>query len=127
MASTQYQLDFKVTVEDDLDPNVIRVVGDLDSFGAGVLRDGFGRVIGSGATVVDIREVPFVDSSGLGALVGGIRRVREAGGAVALCCTKRSVLRLLSVTGVDRVVTVTSDPTEAEAVIAAAQRPTAES
>jgi anti-sigma B factor antagonist len=127
MATTQYELDFKVTVEDARDPSVVRVKGDLDSFSAGALGDAFGRVVGCRGTVVDMRGVPFLDSSGLGALVGGIRSAREAGGAVVLCCTSRSVLRLLSITGVDRVVTVTSDPAEAEAVILAARRPTAES
>ena len=127
MATTEYKLGFNVTVKDDLDPCVIRVEGDLDSFTAAELREGFGRVRGHQGTVVDIREVPFVDSSGLGALVGGIRRIREAGGAVTVCCTRPSVLRLLAITGVDRAVTVTANPAEARAVIAAGQRPTAES
>lgn len=122
MPTTQQQLEFTVTVDDDRNPSVIRVEGDLDSFTAAGLREGFGRVLGCPATVIDIREVPFVDSSGLGALLGGIRRLREAGRAVALCCTRQSVLRLLHFTGVDRIVTVTATPEEARAVIAA-ERP----
>lgn len=110
-------------MEDDRDPSVIRVEGDLDSFMAAGLREGFGRVIGRAGTIVDIREVPFVDSSGLGALLGGIRRVREAGGTVALCCTRPSVLRLLAITGVDRAVAVTESPDEAGTVIAARVSP----
>lgn len=127
MATTQSQLGFTVTLDDDRDPAVIRVQGELDSFSAGGVREAFTRVVGRPGAVIDIREVPFVDSAGLGALVGGIRRVRNAGGAVALCCTRSSVLRLLSVTGVDRAVTVTRTPAEARAVIAAARVPTAES
>ena len=116
MATTQ-QLAFTVTVEDDGNPSVVRVEGELDSFTAAGLREGFGSVVGRPATVVDIREVPFLDSSGLGALLGGIRRLREAGGAVALCCTRPSVLRLLAVTGVDRTVAVTATPEQAGAVL----------
>ncbi len=123
MAPTQNELDFNITVEDELDPTVIRAEGDLDAFSAGALREGFGRIVGHRGTVVDIREVPFVDSSGLGALVGGIRRVRAAGGVVAVCCTRQSVLKLLSITGFDRVVSITSDPAEAQTVIDAAQHP----
>lgn len=121
MARTQQVLDFSLAVDDDREPTVIRVEGDLDSYTAGALRESFSRVLGR-PTVVDIRGVPFVDSSGLGALVGGIRRVREAGGAAAVCCTRTSVLRLLEVTGIDRSVDVTATPEEAEAVIAAEQQ-----
>ena len=115
-----------VRVDDDVDPTLIRVQGELDSFSAAQLRSGFGRALhGAGnteesATVVDIRDVPFVDSAGLGALVGGIRRIQEAGGSVVLCCTRPSVLRLLSMTGFDRVVTVTSSPEEARRVLSPA-------
>ena len=127
MATTQHEVRFSLTVEDDRDPTVMRVEGDLDSSSAAELREGFARVLGRPGTIVDVREVTFVDSAGLGALLGGIRRVREAGGTVVLCCTRPSVLRLLSVTGVDRAVTVTRTPAEAGAVIAAARMPTLES
>jgi anti-sigma B factor antagonist len=106
-----------IRIEDDADPTLIEVEGELDSFSAPQLRDGFGRVMQAPATVVDIREVPFVDSAGLGALVGGIRRLREAGGSVALCCTRSSVLRLLNTTGFDRVVAVTDSPEEARRLL----------
>jgi len=75
------------------------------------------------SAVLHVREVPFVDSSGLGALVGGIRGVRDSDGTVAVCCTSPSVLRLLAITGVDRAVAVTATPDEVQAVIAAGRRP----
>jgi anti-sigma B factor antagonist len=120
------QPSLSVLIADDGEPTVIRVEGELDSFTAAQLREGFGRAMqvptaeGAPATVVDIREVPFVDSAGLGALVGGIRRLRQAGGHVALCCTRPSVLRLLNMTGFDRIVTVTSSPEEARQVLSPA-------
>ncbi|MGH9263658.1 MAG: STAS domain-containing protein [Acidimicrobiales bacterium] len=120
------QQSLSVRIADDGEPTVIRVEGELDSFTAAELREGFGRAMqvpttdGAPATVVDIREVPFVDSAGLGALVGGIRRLRQAGGHVALCCTRPSVLRLLNMTGFDRIVTVTSSPEEARQVLSPA-------
>lgn len=127
MSDTKNQVGFSVTVEDDGDPVVIRVEGDLDSFTAAGLRQAFGRVLGRPGTIVDISEVPFVDSSGLGALLGGIRRVREAGGTVAVCCATTSVLRLLSLTGMDRAVTVAATAAEARAAIAAGPQVTFDS
>ena len=110
-------------IDDGGEPAVTRVAGELDSFTASELRAGITDVLGRQATVIDIRDVPFVDSAGLGALMGGIRRLREAGGNVALCCTHPGVLRLLLVTGLDRIVAVTESPAEARSVMADASVP----
>ena len=48
-----------------------------------------------------------MDSAGLGALIGGIRRAREAGGQVAVACSRPTLTRLLHTTGFDRIVPVT--------------------
>ena len=48
-----------------------------------------------------------MDSAGLGALIGGIRRAREAGGDVAVACSRPTLTRLLHTTGFDRIVSVT--------------------
>jgi anti-sigma B factor antagonist len=117
MTTRQNEIEFSVLVDDDADPVVIRVSGELDSFSACELRAGIGDVLGSRGAILDIRDVPFVDSAGLGAIVGGIRRLREAGASVALCCTRSSVLRLLLMTGLDRIVAVTESPAQAREVI----------
>lgn len=123
MTTRQNESNFSVLVVDDGDEALITVAGELDSFTASELRVGITGVLGRRATVIDIRDVPFVDSAGLGALMGGIRRLREAGGDVALCCTHPGVLRLLLVTGLDRVVGITESPVEARRVIADASVP----
>ena len=56
---------------------------------------------------LDASSVPFMDSAGLGALIGGIRRAREAGGDVAVACSRSTLTRLLHTTGFDRIVPVT--------------------
>jgi anti-sigma B factor antagonist len=123
MTALPNETGFSVIIHRDSDPTVIGVMGDLDSFTACELRAGIAEVLDSQGTILDIREVPFVDSAGLGALVGGIRRLREAGGSVALCCTRSSVLRLLRMTGVERIVDITKSPAEARRVIANALLP----
>lgn len=57
-----------------------------------------------------------MDSAGLGALIGGIRRTRENGGEVAVACSRPTLTRLLHTTGFDRIVSVTE--TVDEAVVA---------
>ena len=123
MTTRRNETNFILRIVDDGDEAVISVAGELDSFTASELRAGVTEVLGRQATIVDIRDVPFVDSAGLGALMGGIRRLREAGGEVALCCTHRGVLRLLLVTGLDRIVAITDSPEEARRAIADASVP----
>ena len=117
MTTRQNETRFSVLVDDVADPAVIRVVGELDSYSACELRTGIADVLGRQGTILDIRDVPFVDSAGLGAIVGGIRRLREAGASVALCCTRSSVVRLLLMTGLDRLVAITDSPAEARGLI----------
>lgn len=64
--------------------------------------------------VLDIRDVPFVDSAGLGALIGAIRRVRENGGDAVICRPRPSVRRALHLTAIDRSVSVVTGVVEAE-------------
>lgn len=56
--------------------------------------------------VIDLAGVAFLDSAGLGALIGAIRRIREAGGDVALAGARPPLRRLLLTTGLDRIVNV---------------------
>ena len=80
---------------------VVRPSGDLDVYTVGSLRDAIGKMIDEGTTsvVVDLDGVPFMDSSGLGALMGGVRRLREAGGDLAIACTREQHLKLFAITG----------------------------
>jgi anti-sigma B factor antagonist len=64
--------------------------------------------------IVDLTQVDFLDSTGLGALIGGQRRAREFNGEVRLVAKEGQILRLLRITGLLRVFAVY--PTLDEAV-----------
>ena len=91
----------EIEVADQEGFKVLRPDGDLDVYTVGALRDALGRMIEEGNTkvVVDLDGVPFMDSSGLGALMGGVRRLREAGGDLAISCTREQHLKLFTITG----------------------------
>ena len=74
------------------------------------------------ALLIDLSDVPFMDSAGLGALIGGIRRTRENGGEVAVACSRASLTRLLHTTGFDRIVPVAESVDEAAKALSDAQR-----
>ena len=93
---------------------VCRPVGELDAFTIGDFREHLSALTENPSLVIDLTEVPFMDSAGLGALIGGIRRFRDGGGSVEVVCNRAAVLRLLHTTGFDRIVTIS--PTVDEAV-----------
>ncbi|MFN2606405.1 MAG: STAS domain-containing protein [Acidimicrobiales bacterium] len=102
-----------IQVEEGDDYTVCRPVGELDAYTVGQFRDALGELANKPKLLIDMSEVPFVDSAGLGALIGGIRRAREAGGDVAVCCNRPTLVRLLHTTGFDRIVTVADTLDEA--------------
>ena len=53
--------------------------------------------------VVDLEGVEFMDSTGLGVLVSCLKRAKEHGGDLSLVCTSPQILRVLSITGLDKV------------------------
>ena len=105
-----------LTIEEGREPNgciVCRVVGELDLSTVTQLRDSLAHLATCPRLVIDLSAVPFVDSAGLGALVGAIRRVREHGGDVVVACSRRTLGRLLRMTGFEGIVTVTETVGEA--------------
>jgi anti-sigma B factor antagonist len=85
---------------------VCRPIGELDAYTVGQFREVLSTFSGVSRLVIDLSEVPFMDSAGLGALIGGIRRARENDGSVAVACTRPTLTRLLHTTGFDRIVPV---------------------
>jgi anti-sigma B factor antagonist len=99
-------LDLHVTASGD--STVVEVGGEIDLHTAPELRDCLYQTIdiGSRRLVVDLRQVSFIDSIGLGVLVGAKRRLRGQGpddGSIQLVCADGLVIRVLRVTGLDRV------------------------
>ena len=104
-------LKIQVTEEDGY--TICRPVGELDAYTVGQFREALAELASRPKLLIDMSEVPFVDSAGLGALIGGIRRAREVGGDAAVCCNRPTLVRLLHTTGFDRIVTVTDTLQEA--------------
>jgi anti-sigma B factor antagonist len=94
-----------------------RPVGELDAYTVAAFRDALGELATKPRVVIDLSDVPFMDSAGLGALIGGIRRAREHGGDVAVACSRPTLTRLLHTTGFDRIVPVTDTVDAAAAAL----------
>ena len=94
---------------------ICRPIGELDAFTVSQFRQALAELASKPRLIIDMSGVPFVDSAGLGALIGGIRRARELGGDVVVSCNRPSLVRTLRTTGFDRIVTMTETVDEAKA------------
>lgn len=96
---------------------VCRPYGDLDAFTVPRFRQLISEAASSPHVIFDLSRVPFLDSAGLGALVGGVRRVRDLGGDVAICTSRAVHARLLHTTGFDQIVDISPDVPGASAAL----------
>jgi anti-sigma B factor antagonist len=98
-------VDLQIDARTEGEWRVLDVRGEVDLYTSPQLRESIDREVGSGTpkVLVDLTGVSFMDSSGLGVLVGSLKRSRERGGELALVCTEGSVLKVLTITGLDRV------------------------
>jgi anti-sigma B factor antagonist len=105
-----------VFAPDTDDRGVVRITGRLDFTSAPQARDQFTTAIAGGhrKLVVDLGKVGFVDSAGLGSLIGGMRAARQAGGDLRIANPSEQVTMLLSLTSLDQVIKI--DPTVEKAL-----------
>ena len=93
----------------------VTLEGEVDVYTAPRLKEQLVELLDGGciSIILDMDKVAFIDSSGLGVLVGALRRAREKGGAVRNVCTRDSVLKIFRITGLDKVFPIFSDASEA--------------
>ncbi|GIJ23558.1 STAS domain-containing protein [Micromonospora lutea] len=96
---------------------VLEVRGELDMATSPQLREGLQRLVDAGdhQVVVDLAEVGFMDSSGLGALVVMFKALREVGGRLCLAAVQPAVQSVLTITSVNRVIPIYDSVQAAEA------------
>jgi anti-sigma B factor antagonist len=84
---------------------VVEVSGEIDVYTAPRLRETLVSLVEGGnyRLIVDMEGVEFLDSTGLGVLVGGLKRVRAHDGGIDLVCTQGRILRIFRITGLSKV------------------------
>ncbi len=84
---------------------VLSCQGRLTMVGAPTLRSAIDEAVTEGRVhlVIDLVGTPFVDSSGLGALVAGLKRTRQAGGDLRIASAQEQVRMVLDLTNLDRI------------------------
>ena len=110
-------MDFSVRTEQlSGDAYLIALTGEVDLYTAPEFKQELLDAIAKGAkhVVVDLSGTTFIDSTTLGVLVGGVKRLRPNGGQLSLVCSDRNITKIFEITGLDRVFTI--HPTREAAV-----------
>jgi anti-sigma B factor antagonist len=113
-------VNFQINDEEiDETTHVIELGGEVDLYTAPEFKERMVQLIESGKKqiVVDLSQATFIDSTTLGVLVGGVKRLRPAGGSLALVCTDENITKIFEITGLDRVFPIHASRDEALATV----------
>ncbi len=109
-------MNLSVSTEDMAGHRVVSVRGEVDVYSAPTLRKSVQEAMDEHCCdlIVDLSDIAFIDSTGLGVLVAGQNRAGELGGKLSLVCAQERVLKLFRITGLDEVFAIY--PTRDEAL-----------
>ena len=98
-------MDLSLSTRSEGDRTVVEVGGEIDVYTAPRLREQLVDLVADGKyhLIVDMERVDFLDSTGLGVLVGGLKRVRAHDGSLRLVCTQERILKIFRITGLTKV------------------------
>jgi anti-sigma B factor antagonist len=101
-------VDLSLETRNEGDWTVISVGGEIDVYTAPKLRESLVDLVNAGRyfLVVDVEKVDFLDSTGLGVLVGGLKRVRANDGNLRVVCTQERLLKIFRITGLTKVFSI---------------------
>lgn len=101
--------DAVVAIQAEDGEKVVPVRGEVDAYSAPQLRECLQEVVESSQrrVVVDVKDMAFIDSNGLGVLVASVKRLRRQGRSLTLRQPSRQTTKLLEITGLRKLVTVT--------------------
>ncbi len=94
---------------------VLAVTGEVDVYTAPRFRERLIELVSQGhhKIVVDLQGVDFLDSTGLGVLVGGLKRLRSHDGDLVLVCNQNRILKVFEITGLTKVFSISDSVDEA--------------
>lgn len=98
---------------------MIELEGEVDVYTAPQLKQQVIGVLESGAKelIVDLTKVDYLDSTALGVLIGGLKRMREVDGNMMLICPSPRIRRVFEITGLDKIFDIYDTQADAERAI----------
>jgi anti-sigma B factor antagonist len=113
--SQEERVDLTLSTRPEGDRTVVAVGGEIDVYTAPKLREHLIDLDSAGNhhLIIDMEKVDFLDSTGLGVLVGGLKRVRAHDGSLHLVCTQERILKIFRITGLTKVFPIHASVDEA--------------
>ncbi|WP_406829412.1 anti-sigma factor antagonist [Pedococcus sp. KACC 23699] len=98
-------MDLSVSSSEQGAVTIVHVAGEIDVYTAPLLREVLDKQVAAGRTtlVVDLEHVTFMDSTGLGVLVGRLKLVRGQNGSLRIVSAQDRILKVFKITGLDKV------------------------
>lgn len=98
-------VDLSLNTRHESGRTIIEVAGEIDVYTAPKLRDRISELVADGNynLVIDMENVDFLDSTGLGVLVGGLKKLRAHDGSMQLICTQERLLKIFRITQLAKV------------------------
>lgn len=101
----------------------LEMSGEVDVYTAPELKQAIVQYADQGVKrlIINLAEVQYLDSTGLGVLIGGLKRLREADGNLVLVAPGMRILRIFEITGLDKIFDIYPTNEEAAAKEGVAQ------
>jgi anti-sigma B factor antagonist len=99
-------LDIKVVSrEAGANSDIVELTGEIDVYTSPKVKDAITDLIDKGRynLIISLEDVRYIDSTGLGVLIGALKRVREHGGSVSLVCTNPQIKKIFEITGLVKI------------------------
>jgi len=113
------EMDLVINVRRDTAVPIIDLAGELDAYTSARFREAMIDLIEAGAAslIISMMKVEYIDSSGLGALVGGLKRSSEHGGKIVIVCDNPQIRKVFEITGLEKVFPLFEDEKDAVNVL----------
>lgn len=98
-------MDIKIEIKDNNDLKILAVHGDVDVYTSPKVKETINNLIEQEfyKIVVNLENVRYVDSTGLGVLIGALKRLREHNGNIVLVCTNPQIKKIFTITGLIKI------------------------
>lgn len=98
---------------------VIELEGEVDVYTAPQLKQQMINLLESGnkQMIIDLTKVEYLDSTALGVLIGGLKRMREMDGNMMLVCPSARIRRVFEITGLDKIFDIYNTADEAQEAV----------
>ena len=108
-------MDLDVQTSRHGDAHVLTLQGEIDVYTAPRLRQSIADLVTAGArlVVVDMKDIDFLDSTGVGVLVQALRRLQARDGDLVIVVTQEKILKIFDITGLNRAFSIRSSLQEA--------------